>query len=382
MLLASMRLLPKKKGMKCILFVIVLALAVPVAEARPYASGMNNAENVDFERTWNTDLEKKELHPLEGYKRPYWRSMKPKHVKELKAYKRNLIRPLRSEENSVQLNALYLYTNNLDQPLAYRNGATPTTIGSEVSFDTRGLAYEVIGRFPAINYNIFVNYLSYSPRDEVIGAGNAQGYTLTFGNRVSEITGLSSTKLNFYQIGNERFLGKKKESRFSILSGLSFFDFTRFERIRGSDRLGLSNATSTILPGDPIVIEQGEETLDKESLGLFAGLKYSSHLGNNFVMSSRASYHLFRTDQNISFLNQKVSRNSLFEQTQSRNQSTQSDGLIDFEFKIQKYFRHFYNVALGFRYLQIQEESRTSLGRVRKDHFSMKGVQASFQRFF
>ena len=56
----------------------------------------------------------------------------------------------------------------------------------------------------------------------------------------------------------------------------------RFERFRGQDRLGLNQATSTILANDPIIIEQGEYILDKLGIGPFLGFKYHSHLGNGY----------------------------------------------------------------------------------------------------
>ena len=164
--------------------------------------------------------------------------------------------------------------------------------------------------------------------------------------------------------------------------GASNLNFRRFERFRGQDRLGLNQATSTILLNDPIIIEQGEYTLDKNGSGIFLGLKYHSHLGNGLSWISSLSYHGLKTSQTSQNLLQRVSQQGLLEQSSSAVEGNQTDGIIDFEFKFQKYLRHFYNLSIGYKYIQYLEEPRRSMDSVTRDKFSIKGIQLSLQRFF
>lgn len=380
--------LPKKKSMIWRFFVLcflIFSLGIEL-DSRPYAAGLDRSQNIEFDKRWNKELEINEVHPISSYKKPYWQSRRSHHIASLKQYDRSLIRPLRQVENSIEISTFYLDTTNLDVSLAFPN---PTgaggSIGREegtVRFDTRGQAYEFKGRFPAFGYNMFGSVLLFHPEDSLVGPERNSGYNLSFGNTVSEFSGLSKSTFNMLKIGNERFLGKKSESRFSILWGASHINFRRFERFRGQDRLGLNQATSSILLNDPIIIEQGEYTLDKNGTGAFLGLKYHSHLGSGLSWLSSLTYHGLKTDQISQNLLQRVSQQGLLEQSNSSLERDQIDGIIDFEFKFQKYLRHFYNISIGYKYIQYFEEPRRAIDSVTRNKFAMKGVKLSLQRFF
>tara|TARA_B100000674_G_scaffold487192_1_gene497069 strand:- start:1466 stop:2590 length:1125 start_codon:yes stop_codon:yes gene_type:complete len=365
---------------------ILLHLLQVVVDARPYAAGLDRSENIEFDQRWNKDLEVEESHPLSSYKKPYWQSKRTHHLNALDKYDRRLIRPLRQVENGLEISTLYLYSSNLDVNLAFPNpigaGGSPAAGEGTVRFDTRGLAHELKARFPAFGYNLFSSIFLFHPEDQIAGPQRNVGYNLSFGNTVSEYSGLSKSTFNLYKVGNERFLGKKKESRFSILMGVSHLNFRRFERLRGQDRLGINQATSNILPNDPIIIEQGEYTLDKNGTGAFVGLKYHSHLGGGLSWLSSLSYHGLKTDQFSQNFLQRVSQQGLLEQSTNRLEREQTDGIIDFEFKFQKYLRHFYNVSVGYRYIQYLEKPRQAIDSINRDKFAMKGIQLSLQRFF
>lgn len=355
--------------------------------ARPYGVGLDRNQNIQFDERWNEQLEVKEKHPLKAFEKPFWNSKVTHHMHEL-GRKRYNIRPLRQVENSLEWNALYLFNTDLDINLAVPNlnpggiGGTPGSGNSAVRFDTRGFAHEFIGRFPALGYNLFGSMFLFHPENVLTGEQRATGYNLSFGNTVSEYSGLCDTNFNFLKLGNERFLDKKAQSRFSMLWGLSHLNFQRFERLRGLDRLGLNQSTSNILANDPIIIEQGEYRLEKRGLGAFLGFRYHSHLGSGLSWSSALNYHGLSISQETETLIQKVSRQSLIEQNRNQIKENQMDGLIDFELKFQKYLRDFYNFSLGFRYLQYLEKPRRALDGIERDKFSLKGIQLSFQRFF
>tara|TARA_Y100000589_G_scaffold85367_2_gene79319 strand:- start:228 stop:1352 length:1125 start_codon:yes stop_codon:yes gene_type:complete len=365
---------------------LLLQLRQVVTEARPYAAGLDRSKNIEFNQRWNNDLEVKESHPLKSYKKPYWQSKRTFHLNALDHYDRRLIDPLRQVENSLEISTLYLESTNLDVNLAFPNpigaGGSPLAGESTVRFSTEGLAHEVKARFPAFGYNVFSSIFIFHPEDNIAGPQRNVGYNLSFGNTVSEYSGLSKSTFNLYKIGNERFLGKKKESRFSVLWGLSHINLQRFERFRGQDRLGLNQATSNILPNDPIIIEQGEYTLDKNGTGAFLGFQYHSHLGSGLSWLSSLTYHGLKTDQLSQNFTQRVSQQGLLEESTSLTQRDQTDGIIDFEFKFQKYLRHFYNVSVGYRYIQYLEKPRRPIDGVSRDKFSIKGLQLSLQRFF
>ena len=354
--------------------------------SRPYAAGLDRSQNVEFDKRWNAELESEEVHPIYSYKKPYWKSRRSHHIDALNQYDRSLIRPLRQVENSLELSTYFLDSTNLDVSLAFPN---PTGAGGSVGreegtirFDTRGLAYELKGRFPAFGYNLFSSLFLFHPEDSISGPQRNSGYNLSFGNTVSEFSGLSKSTFNLFKLGNERLLGKKSESRFSILWGASHLNFRRFERFRGQDRLGLNQATSTVLPNDPIIIEQGEYTLDKNGIGAFLGLQYHSHLGNGLSWLSSLTYHGLKIDQNSENLLQRVSQQGLLEQSNTSLKRDQIDGIIDFEFKLQKYLRHYYNISIGSKYMQYLEEPRRAIDSVTRDKFSIKGIKLSLQRFF
>ena len=372
-----------------VLFVLIFSIRVALY-SRPYAAGLDRSETIEFDKRWNTELESEEIHPVYSYKKPYWQSRRSHHIASLQKYDRSLIRPLREVENGLELSTYYLDSTNLDISLAFpvSTGAGGSTGREEdtVRFDTKGLAYELKGRFPAFGYNLFSSLFLFHPEDSISGPQRNSGYNLSFGNTVSEYSGLSKSTFNLFTLGNERFIGKKRESRFSILWGASHLNFRRFERFRGQDRFTgpdrLNQATSTILANDPIIIEQGEYILDKLGIGAFLGLKYHSHLGNGLSWLSSISYHGLKTDQNSQNLLQRVSEQGLLEETNTFAQRDQIDGIVDFEFKFQKYLRHFYNISIGYKYMQYLEEPRQAIDGVSRDKFAMKGIKLSVQRFF
>lgn len=370
---------PKKLLMKLIFSFLIFAIFSSL-DARPYGSGLHSSEQVDFQRNWNQDLEREEKHPLTGFQKPYWKTNLPKHEKALKDYKRSLIRPLRQVENSVELKSYFLYTNGLDKVVSYENSNTGQ--GAGIEFDSRDFAWELSSRFPVAGYNVFASYLDFSPEDEFSKGNNANGYSLLFGNIVSEMTGVSNSSLKLFQVGNERFVGKKEESRFSILSGLSHMNFDQDIRVRGVDRLGLSQAVSNVLPGDPIVLEQGQETFTKDGTGAFVGLKYQSHLSNNMSLSTHFNIHLLKSDLSNVIQTQRVSQTGLIETLRNQSSSSETDTLVDFEWNFRKFFRHFYSVNLGFRYLQFLHKDRVRFTGETDDKFSVKGLSFSVQRFF
>ena len=368
-----------------VLCILIFLLKVDLY-SRPYAAGFDRSQNIEFDKRWNTELESEELHPINSYKKPYWQSKRSHHISSMNKYDRSLIRPLRQIDNGLELSTYYLDSTNLDVSLAF---PVPTGAGGSVGreegtvrFDTKGLAHEIKGRFPAFGYNLFSSLFLFHPEDSISGLQRNSGYNLSFGNTVSEYSGLSKSTFNLFTLGNERFLGKKRESRFSILWGASHLNMRRFERFRGQDRLGLNQATSTILANDPIIIEQGEYILDKLGIGPFLGFKYHSHLGNGLSWLSSISYHSLRTDQNSQNFLQRVSQQGLLEETNTFVQRDQTDAIVDFEFKFQKYLRHFYNISIGYKYMQYLEEPRQAIDGVSRDKFAIKGIKLSVQRFF
>ena len=352
-------------------------------QARPYGAGFDRNANIQYDERWNQDLEVPEKHPIESFKRPYWSSNIPHHNAKLERNK-PAIRPLRQIDNGIEWSVLYLYNTDLDINLAFPriNQGAASSDEPTVRFDTRGFAHDVKVRFPAFGYNVFGSMFLFHPENTIMGGPRPSGYNLSFGNIISEYSGLSDSNFNFLKLGNERFLEKKKESRFSMLWGLSHLNFRRFERFRGLDRLGLSQATSTILPNDPIIIEQGEYSFDKQGFGGFIGFGYHSHLGSGLSWNSTINYHSLSVSQSTDTLIQRISSQSLIESDANQINRDQLDGVIDFEFKFQKYLRHFYNLSVGFRYLQFLEKPRQGLDGISREKFALKGVQLSFQRFF
>ena len=62
-------------------------------------------------------------------------------------------------------------------------------------------------------------------------------------------------------------------------------------------------------------------------------------------------------------------------------QRDQTDAIVDFEFKFQKYLRHFYNISIGYKYMQYLEEPRQAIDGVSRDKFAIKGIKLSVQNF-
>lgn len=366
---------------------LVTFTSIITLEARPYGVGFDRNDNIQYDERWNQELESPEKHPIESFKRPYWSTKLPHHNAKLQRNKPP-IRPLRQTDNGIEWNVLYLYNTDLDINLAFPRvnqgviGGSGGSNESTVRFDTRGFAHDVKIRFPAFGYSVFGSMFVFHPESTIVGNPRASGYNLSFGNVISEYSGLSDSNFNFLMIGNERFLEKKKESRFSMLWGLSHLNLKRFERFRGLDRLGLSQATSSVLPNDPIIIEQGEYSLDKQGFGGFIGFGYHSHLGSGLSWGSKINYHSLSISQSTEVLIQRISSQSLIESDVNQINRDQLDGVLDFEFKFQKYLRHFYNLSIGFRYLQFLEEPRQGIDGISREKFALKGVQLSFQRFF
>ncbi len=351
---------------------LILTLFCRGLEARPYGQGLAQSGNVDFQAHWNTELEARELHPFEA---------RLKAAPPLLRAQAETISPLDWERRGFEWNLLYFKDHGADQLLGatYANGA----LSDSLRMNTQGAALELKGRFHAIDYDWFVSALDFRPEDRLEAPQAPAGYALSFGDRVSQINGSKKLRLNLLRFGNERKLDETKTSRFTLLSGLSHLNLNWMERLRGVDDLGLNTSVSTVLAGDPIHIEQGEEVLDREGLGAFLGLQYRSVLDWGLSWGSKASYHLLRSQRNHRVLVQRVSSQGLLETPQNRStDETQVEGLLDLEFDLHRSVTENYNFTLGFRVLHFLEKSRVSLSGETRGPLVLKGVQASLQRFF
>jgi len=365
----------KSKGLFLLLFLFPLTVF-----SRPIGEGLSQSQIIDFSKNWNRDLEAAEKHPLEGFSRPYWRET-PENFQRTDPVVRRRENALRWFENSVQWDLIYFDSENLDQTLGFKNSSTG--ISTPLRFQTRDFALELTARLPVFNhYNGFVSVLGFRPEEVIKGNHSVDGYALGFGNLASSVEGLSETQLYLTRIGNERVLSSRDHSRWTLQGGLSHFKVKRFSRLRGTDQLGLNQSFSSVLPTDPIQIEQGEETYDKDGLGGFLGFEYRSILNHSLSYATRAHLHLLSTQRETSFSNQKISTQGFLDSTSSMDTSREGNALLDLSFQFFKALKDSYRFSLGIRYLEVLEGESPRLNGTTRDRFALKGVQASFQRFF
>ncbi|PCJ21518.1 MAG: hypothetical protein COB02_02680 [Candidatus Cloacimonadota bacterium] len=350
---------------------------------RSYGVNLNNSSYVDYENRWNNDLESQVQHPIIQHTKPYWKPHKEQLKTKLVNYKQNKIRPLRFIEPSVELQLFLADTSSWDQNFGSRK--TNQGFDELLHFNTAGLSYDLSLRFKAINYNYQISYLSFHNEEKVDYANSALGYQISFGDVTSEVTGLAKTELDFLRFGNERILDRNKYSQFTLMTGLGFLKLDRFERMRGNDKNGLNSEVSSnpAAPiGDKIIIDLGEDKINRKGLGLYMGFRYQSVLTKGLSWSTQVNLHQMQVKQNQSYLLQKEARSSLFESVTTNFQSKRTETLLDYEIKFQKYLRDFYNLSLGFRWLQFTKGPSKSLSGLTRDKFLLKGLTASVQRFF
>ena len=357
----------------------MIVILVSQHQARPIGQGLGQPQNVDFLKNWDSSLEAQEQHPFEGFRDPYWKPP-PKEFQYLDPVQRHRKNALKWFENSVEWDLIYLDSQNLDQILGFSNG--PSGPVSPLRFQTRDFAVEMTARLPFGHYNGFLSVLGFSPKEVINGNRLAAGYSLGFGNTVSEVEGLSKTQFYLTRIGNERILHTKDQSRWTLQGGLSHLHMKRFSRLRGEDQLGLNQATSTILAQDPIQVEQGEENYAKEGLGGFLGFEYRSILNHSLSWSSGVHLHLLSSERETNFLNQKISSQGFLETASLQDKNRESNALLDLQFQFYKALKDSYRFALGLRYIEVLEGSSPRLNGTTRDRFALRGIQASFQRFF
>jgi hypothetical protein len=354
-------------GVLCLLMIFG-----PNLDSRPYGKGLDLAKDVDFKAHWNHKLEVAEVHPFNAYVKDRFRSSPTQGEKPS---------PLDWQRRGLEWNILYFQDHGADQFLG--SPYVAAGVSESLRLDTEGAALELKGRFRAIDYDWFISDLYFRPEDRLDAPQTTSGYALSFGDKVSQVTGSKRLRLNLLRIGNERILDEGRSRRFTLLSGMSHLSLDWFERVRGVDELGLNSSVSTVLAGDPIHIEQGEEALDRSGLGAFLGLQYRSILDWGVSWGSRASYHLLRSQRNHRVLVQRVSDQGLLESPQNRQtEGIFTEGLIDLEFDLHRSVSENYSLTLGFRVLHFLEKSRVSLSGEERGPMVLKGVQASLQRYF
>ncbi|MCO4783161.1 MAG: hypothetical protein KC646_12625 [Candidatus Cloacimonetes bacterium] len=363
--------------------ILVSFVLKSVNPCRSYGVDLQNSDYVDFEQRWNPDLERKIEHPIVQHTKPYWKPHKEKLQTKLVNYKKIKIRPLRFIEPSVELQLFLADTSTWDQNF----GSKKTASGFDelLHFNTKGLSYDLSIRFDALNYHYQMSYLSFHKEEKVNYPNSAFGYQINFGDVTSEVEGLAKTELDFFRIGNERIIDTNKYSKFSMMTGLGFLKLDRFERMRGNDKNGLNSEVSSnpaAPPGDKIIVDLGEDRIERQGAGLYMGFRYQSVLTKGLSWSTQFNLHQMQVEQDQSYLLQKEAQSSLFETSRSTLKNKRTETILDYEFKFQKYLRDFYNLSLGFRWLQFAKGPSKSLNGVTRDKFLIKGVTASIQRFF
>jgi hypothetical protein len=350
---------------------------------RPYGRVLHGIDEVDFEERWNEDLESEKYHPIIQLQAPYWRSHKREHEQKLNIAARVWVEPFKWREPSFEMRFLYLQSNRWDQLLGAKDNSTYRN--DELRFHTKGPSFEAIGRFHAVDYDFKLSWLRFQQREELHIEPWAAGYRLSFGGIVTEGSGLSRTKFDLITLINERVLEQREFSRSTLSAGLTFIDLHRFERLKGVDRQGINPffSTKSGIAGDRITVEQGEELIKKDGPGLFLGGGYHSTLGRGVNWTSGLGVHILNNNTEQFIVGHRVAQSGVIESTSFSASHTEPEFLLDFNFRVQKYVREFYNVSLGFRYLHFLEaEDRVALsGESRKD-FALKGVEIALQRFF
>lgn len=350
---------------------------------RPYGRVLHGIDEVDFEGRWNEDLESEKYHPIIQLQAPYWRSHKREHEQKLNIAAQVWVEPFKWQEPGFEMRFLYLQSNRWDQFLGVKDNSNYRN--DELRFHTKGPSFEATGRFHAVDYDFKLSWLRFQQREELNIEPWMAGYRLSFGGVVTEITGLSRTKLDLVTLANERILERREFSRSTLSAGLTCMDLHRFERLRGSDRQGINPlfSTNSGIAGDRITVEQGEELIKKDGLGLFVGGAYHATLGRGVNWTSGLGAHVFNNNTEQFIVGHKVAQSGVVESSSFSASHTKPEFLLDFNFRVQKYMREFYNVSLGFRYLHFLEaEERVALSGERRKDFAMKGVEIALQRFF
>ena len=117
-------------------------------------------------------------------------------------------------------------------------------------------------------------------------------------------------------------------------------------------------------------------------MGLYMGFRYQSVLTKGLSWSTQFNLHQMQVEQKQSYLLQKEAKSSLFESIYTSTKNKRTETVLDYEFKFQKYLRDFYNLSLGFRWIQFANGPSKSLSGLSRDKFLVKGLTASIQRFF
>jgi len=356
--------------------------------SRPLGYGFKASDTIDFDARWNKDLEGPEEQPYLHLNKPYWSSHRQKHLDALDLPLKKQPNPLDMPRRSIQLRAWLVDAGQWDLV----HGFSLTAAGGPrdaLGFDTKGLAYEIMGRARIGGYRSFLSWLRFDDREEKNHTASASGYDLVFGDRHSEVSALSNTDLNLLRAGNERQIYQGHGGRLSFLQGLSYLDLKRFERIRGQDRSGLNSQRMPRDPAvpagasDPVVLEQGEDSIDKDGLGGFLGLRFQQEINRNLSLNVSASIHYMKLSNTHSLQVDQISAAGLRRTvTNTKTTNSQGEPVIDLEFEVQKWFRADYNFSVGLRFLDFGEGSLTSLGNQAKDSFYLRGVQVGFQKLF
>ena len=361
-------------------FLVLPLVTIGLLSARPVGQGLAQSKEIDFVGNWNVDLEAEETHPFVGFSESFWGSAPQGFIRK-DPVERRRENALRWFENSIEMDLIYFASENLDQNLGFRNSSSGPS--SPLRFQTGDLAIEMTARMPFFShYNGFISMLGFRPEESLVGTRQANGYSLGFGNTVSEVEGLSRTGFFLSRIGNERTLATRESSRWTIQGGLSHLRMTRFARLRGTDNLGLNQTFFDGDMTDPILIEQGEESYEKEGLGGFVGFEYRSVLNHSLSYSTKAHLHLLSTERETTLSNHKISSRGLLDFSSASSSTREGNALIDLSLEFFKALKDSYRFSLGFRYMDMMEGESPRLNGGSRDRFALRGIQASFQRFF
>lgn len=348
--------------------------------ARPVGQGLAQSQQIDFSGNWNAQLEAEERHPVVSFSDPYWDTT-PRGFTRQEPKQRRRENALSWFENSLEMDLIYFASENLDQNLGFRNSADGPS--SPLRFQTGDLAIEMTARMPIFShYNGFISMLGFRPQETLQGNRQANGYSLGFGNTVSEVEGLSQTGFFLSRIGNERVLATRSSSRWTIQGGLSHLRMSRFARLRGTDSLGLNQTFFQGDQADPIVVEQGEESHEKNGLGGFFGFEYRSILNHSLSYSTKAHLHLLSAERETTLSSHKISSRGLLDVSSTTSSLRVGNALLDLSLDFYKALKDSYRFSLGLRYIEMMEGESPRLNGGTRDRFALRGVQASFQRFF
>lgn len=355
--------------------------------ARPLGQGFQASNQVDFSANWQ-ELESPLPSPVAHLTKPYWESHAQKHLDALGYEERRFPDPVALHEKGLELKFFYLEASNWDQTLGYRLnnlGGVEGTIG----FDTHGLGLELSARRCLWDRPVEFSWFRLDREEEFLLPQSNQGYNLVFGGRNSDVLGLAETNLDLLKAGQDIELEHRGDMRFSWLRGFSWQRLRRFERIRGNDRLGLNTIQIPRDPNvpngasDPVVLEQGEDSVKSEGPGLYTGFSFQRELTGSVSLNSSALIHLMHVDQTHSLSVDQISRAGVKAQSaliQDSSQRTQT--LLDFEVELRRWMRRDTSFSLGYRYLSVSEPSRQNLAGTQNDPFVLRGVSLGWHRRF